>query len=102
MAVTSADLTRLRTKLGLSHRELADFLDVKEATIKRWESGSTKVHGTEGKIFACFILFEKKYPHLFTELASTVRTSLAVSPRGIGYVLDNLLEYYAGVHRGGA
>lgn len=37
--LTASDITVIRTSRKMNLREFADFLDVSEATVSRWESG---------------------------------------------------------------
>ena len=95
MGPTSADVSRLRVELNLTHHAMAKFLNVKEATIKSWESGAAKINGPAAVIVASFLAFSKTHPDVLPDLRDRVECSLLRA--GFGDLLTDLLGLYAGM-----
>ena len=53
-----ADLTNLRKELGISRREVAEAIDVIEATITKWENNETDPGSRSIVSYARFLKYE--------------------------------------------
>ncbi|MDB6061537.1 MAG: transcriptional regulator [Verrucomicrobiaceae bacterium] len=49
-ALSADEIRYLRKEMDMSQRRLAEFLDVKEITVRKWESGDNAISGTADRL----------------------------------------------------
>ena len=87
--MTAEQIKELRERIGITQRQLADYLGVNQATIYRWEAGTTRI-GSETHIVLLQILEER-----FQEGPDGIRARFARGNKvDIRFIGHNCIDTY--------